>query len=178
MSPSQCPTAVDEDVDDGRVVAVATPVRQHLDWRRPPRPPLPQLGVPGGGHDPDRDRHLVAGQAVRIPLAVPALVGVSQRLAHRLVQPDAGRQAGPDLAVSRQAALVQPGSVSARTTRPARRWAGRSSARWRTKKRIASPGWAISIGAIAALNATSSPPASTAVSGASDVQPRNRSSAT
>ena len=36
----------------------------------------------------------------------------------------------------------------------------------------------INIGAIAALNPTSSPPASTAVSDASDVQPTNRSNAT
>jgi hypothetical protein len=43
---------------------------------------------------------------------------------------------------------------------------------------MASPGWAISIGAIAALNPTSSPPASTAVSAASEVQPKNRSNAT
>ncbi|HET6665283.1 MAG TPA: hypothetical protein VFG94_13530 [Acidimicrobiales bacterium] len=41
-----------------------------------------------------------------------------------------------------------------------------------------SPGRAINIGAMAALNATSSPPASTAVSEASEVQPMNRSSAT
>ncbi|MGH9151679.1 MAG: hypothetical protein ACRD03_04655 [Acidimicrobiales bacterium] len=41
-----------------------------------------------------------------------------------------------------------------------------------------SPGCAPSIGAIVALNATSSPPASTAVSDASDVHPNNRSSAT
>ena len=83
---------------------MAAPVRQHLDRRRPPGPPFPQLGVPGDRHDPHRDRHLVAGQTVRVPLAVPAFVGVSQRVAHRLAQPDPGRQAGPGLAVLRQAA--------------------------------------------------------------------------
>jgi len=41
-----------------------------------------------------------------------------------------------------------------------------------------SPGWAMNIGAIAAWSATSSPPASTEVSDASDVQSTNRSSAT
>ncbi len=71
-----------------------------------------------------------------------------------------------------------PGSLERAATSATRRRHGSSSPRWRTRNRRVSPGWALSIGANTALNDTSSPPASTAVSDASDVQPRNRSKAT
>ena len=84
-------------------------MRQHIDRGGPSRLARPQLGVTGDGHDPHRDRHVVAGQAGRIPLAVPPLVGVSERVAHRLGHAEAVRQAGTNLAVLRQAALGATG---------------------------------------------------------------------
>ena len=68
----------DEGVDDRRVIGVAPPVTEHVDRGRPAGLASPQLDVAGDRDDTDRHRHLVAGQAVRHALAVPALVGVGE----------------------------------------------------------------------------------------------------
>ena len=96
------------DVDHGRVVAVTAPTGEHLDRRRPPLLAGPQLHVPSDRHHPHRHRHLVTGQPSRLTVTVPALIGVRQRLTHRDIQPDPGRQAGPDLTMLRQAARRRP----------------------------------------------------------------------
>jgi hypothetical protein len=88
-----------QSIDHGRVIGAAAPVGQHLGRGRPAGLAGPQLGIPRDGNHPNRDRHLWALQPVRVALAVPTLVGVGERVAHRRRHAETGGQAGGRFAV-------------------------------------------------------------------------------
>ena len=82
---------------------------EHLGHGRPPALAVPQLHVPGDGDDADRHRDGVGGEAGGMTVAVPALVGMAERLAHRGAEADPRRQAGGHLAMPRQAPVLPTG---------------------------------------------------------------------
>ena len=91
--------APEDDIDDIRVVGVTTSATDDRTRARPSDAPRPHLHIASDRHHPDRNRHVVAREAIRVTPAIPALVRMCQRLGDGRTQPQPGRQPRAHLAV-------------------------------------------------------------------------------
>ena len=117
--------SVEQHVDHGRVVGMTLPLPQHGGHRLHAAAPRPQLDVAATATTRIGEGHLVTGQAGGRTLAVPALVGVGQRVGHVGGQAEAPGQPGRHLTVRRQAPRAR-GRVGHRPA-PRRRAGGRAA---------------------------------------------------